>query len=75
MRCRVSSFVREAGAPEGFRPRLILTFLLPPLDLLVVVKLFVSLLLTDGDVLATESADTKGCHRCSINADLHHMNS
>lgn len=56
MRCKVSSFVREAGALEAVRPRFVLTFPLPPFDLLVVVKLLVPLLLTDGDVLATDSA-------------------
>lgn len=64
IRCRVSSFVREAGSAEAFRPRFVLTFLLPPFDLLVVVKLVAPLLLTDGDVLATESAGKKCCGKC-----------
>lgn len=63
MRCRVSPFVREAGAPEAVRPRFDLTFLPPPFDLLVVVKLLVPFLLTDGDVLATESAGKKSYKR------------
>lgn len=61
IRWRVSSFVREAGSiEEAFRPRFVLAFLVPPpFDSLFVVKLLAPLLLTDGDVLATESAGRK----------------
>ncbi len=48
--------MREAGSTTAFCRRFAFPFRPPPFGLLVVVKLFVPLLLTDGDVLATESA-------------------
>lgn len=56
IRWSVSSFVREAARSDALGPRLFFLLRTPPFDLLVAAKRPAPLLLTDGDVLATESS-------------------